>query len=97
MNIEQSTLVDKQIANCDEWIEGQRAMRTEPHMKAKEQQEAYVASSLDRCPRCGDHVPSVLPSLPLSNLCGSCWTSLKATDGGLMWFTDFVKQLRQDS
>jgi hypothetical protein len=78
-------------------------MRTKEFMKEKERQEAYVASSLHRCPRCGDHAPSILPSPPLSILCGSCWATLRATDGELMWFTDFVDQLtlsarlRQDS
>lgn len=97
MNIEHSILVDKTIENCDEWIEGARAMRTKPYMKEKARQEAFAAASLDRCPRCGDHVTSILPSPPLSFFCGPCWATLKATDGELMWFTDFVSQLRQES
>jgi len=69
-----------------------------------QKQENYVNSSLERCPRCGDHVYGLMadPSGVLSKLCDSCTTELRdieeehyrrhfAAQRPPRWFVDLVK------
>jgi rRNA maturation protein Nop10 len=91
---EKSELVDKTIRNCDEVIEGHRNLGLG---NQREQQEAYVMASLDRCPRCGDPTATLLPAPPLSILCSPCFSILKSTDDGRYWFVDMVEKIRSKS
>lgn len=84
-------LVSKTIENCKEMMEA-----SQPGQIATneiEKQRLHVARSLDRCMRCGEHAPSILPAPPLSMLCNDCHRTLRATDGGAMWFRDMVAQI----
>lgn len=69
-----------------------------------EEQQAYVDKSLERCPRCGDHVWGLVadPINALSKLCPACDTELRAieeqfyiakfpTQKPPIWFRDMVK------
>lgn len=85
-------LADKTIANCTELIAATEARESEKEHTNLEKQSLYVAASLDRCRRCGDHTVSLTPTPPLSLLCTDCEDTLKATDGP-MWFSDLVAQI----
>lgn len=82
-------LAEKTIANCKELVEASK--QPEPDDQV-DKQRLYVARSLDRCKRCGDHVFPILPTPPLSLLCGSCETIAKSTDG-VMWFAQLLAEI----
>ena len=87
-------LAEKTIANHREIVDAVTRIRLAEKSGDKrteiEKQEDYVAANLDRCRRCGDGVHPILPTQPLSLLCGDCERSLKATEGGVMWFAELV-------
>lgn len=85
-------LADKTIANCREMIAAIDERKSEKAHTDLEKQSLYVAASLDRCRRCGDHTISLTPAPPLSLLCSDCEFTLKATDGP-MWFSELVAQI----
>ncbi len=86
-------LADKTIANCKALVAATEARASEKEHTDLEKQSLYVAASLDRCRRCGDHTMSLIPAPPLSLLCVDCEETLRATDGGLMWFSEVVAQI----
>ncbi len=98
-----SDLASKTIANHKELVNAytrieQRKRDDRVHIGAPDEaakQKDYVEASLDRCKRCGDHTYSVFPSIPLSLLCGDCERTVKATDGGVMWFAQLVAAVRE--
>lgn len=85
-------LTDKTIANCTELVAATDARKSEKERTDLEMQSLYVAASLDRCRRCGDHTVSLVPAPPLSLLCTDCEIILRATDGA-MWFSEMVAQI----
>lgn len=65
-------------------------------------QEAYVEKSLERCPRCGDHIWGLIadPLNALSKLCSSCTTEVREFEKAHyraqdvkppLWFIDMVQ------
>ena len=85
-------LVDKTIANCEELVAATEARESPKPRTDLEKQSLYVAASLDRCRRCGDHTISLVPTPPLSLLCAQCEDILKATDDA-MWFSEMISQI----
>ena len=85
-------LADKTIANCEELIRAIDERKSEKEHTDLEKQSLYVAASLDRCRRCGDHTVSLVPTPPLSLLCVECEDILKATDKP-MWFSEMISQI----
>jgi hypothetical protein len=105
-----SELATKTIANHKEMVNAHtRIQRRKAGSKSQEKrlkvqiaeptevekQKDYVEASLDRCRRCGDHTYSILPTQPLSLLCGDCERTVKATDGGVMWFAQLVAAVEE--
>jgi len=85
-------LADKTIANCDKLIAAIDERKSGKEHTDLEKQSLYVAASLDRCRRCGDHTMSLVPTPPLSLLCAECEDILKATDKP-MWFSEMIAQI----
>ena len=85
-------LTDKTIANCKELVAAIEARESPKPRTDLEKQSLYVAASLDRCRRCGDHTVSLVPTPPLSLLCTDCEDTLKATDDP-MWFSEMISQI----
>lgn len=88
------SLIDKTIKNMDELVQATKA-QTEPFPQTElQKQQRYVASSLQRCRRCGDHTMSIVTTQPLTLLCGDCQAILRKHDEPLMWFSDMVIKLQ---
>ncbi len=94
-------LANKTIANHQQLVNAvtriKRAEMTGDTRTELEKQQDYVEANLDRCRRCGDGVFPILPTAPLSQLCGDCERSVKATDGGVMWFAQLVAEVEKKS
>ena len=92
-------LVDKTIANMDEMINADKAIRNLDEgnrrvSKEAEKQRLHVQASMARCRRCGDFAPAFPVAAPLAILCDHCEKVFKAMDG-CMWFADMVAAISQ--
>ncbi len=79
-----------------DWSDGQAPT------SSSEEQEAYVNKSLERCPRCGDHIWGLIadPMNALSKLCPSCEHELRQYEKDRyrdnnqkppLWFKDMMQ------
>ena len=91
------SLANKTMMNCTEMLEAIGERKSDKVRTDLEMQSLYVAASLDRCRRCGDHTVSLVPTPPLSLLCTDCEDTLKKTDAGLLWFSDLVARIGNDT
>ena len=88
-------LAEKTIDNCQEVVEGHKALASPDTLTETEKQHAYVNAQLSRCRRCGAHTPTVLPSPPLSMVCPDCESTMRTGDAGVMWFVDLIARIDQ--
>lgn len=92
---EQNDTAARTMKNMDELLKGTIAtnMPEPPFTNDLKRQSQYVAASLHRCRRCGDHTPFLLPSPPLVTLCGACEAALKGKED-VIWFADMVARIQ---
>ncbi len=76
--------------NFDELVKAHADQRPDKVLSHIEKQERTVELSLDRCPRCGDHVVLLFPG-GMGVLCKDCLDVVRSLDLVSRWFSDMVR------